>query len=127
VRTRRTAWEPINEAHVWDRSDPCASFGEPCNNCAFRPGSPEQVDIPKWKEMIAALRAGVAFHCHKGVRVGVVHGSWGLAFHDLALGNQRQFDGRKTLVFLAVGQDCARYGEWTTAQVGGGIIHAIGE
>lgn len=63
----RIAWEPANEAHVWDRTDPCASFSEPCDNCAFRPGSPEQADTAKWKEMIASLRAGAAFHCHKGV------------------------------------------------------------
>ena len=63
----RTAWEPIDGALIWDPSDPCASFSEPCDNCAFRPGSPEQNDSAKWKELIAQLRAGGAFHCHKGV------------------------------------------------------------
>jgi len=72
----RTAWEPVDDSLVWDRSDPCASLSQPCDNCAFRPGSPEQADVPKWKEMIAALRAGAAFHCHKGVPIapGSEHG-----------------------------------------------------
>jgi hypothetical protein len=72
----RTAWEPVDESLIWDRSDPCASLSEPCDNCAFRPGSPEQADIPKWKEMIASLRAGASFHCHKGVPIepGSEHG-----------------------------------------------------
>jgi len=43
----RTAWEPIDAALIWDRTDPCASFSEPCDNCAFRPGSPEQTDSAK--------------------------------------------------------------------------------
>jgi hypothetical protein len=63
----RTAWEPVDESLIWDPSDPHCSFSEPCDNCAFRPGSPEQADTAKWKEMIASLRAGASFHCHKGV------------------------------------------------------------
>jgi len=63
----RTAWEPIDRALVWDPSDPAASLSEPRDNCAFRPGSPEQSDTSKWKDLIAQLRAGGAFHCHKGV------------------------------------------------------------
>jgi hypothetical protein len=72
----RTAWEPVDESLVWDRSDARASFTEPCDNCAFRPGSPEQADTAKWKEMIASLRAGASFHCHKGVPLapGSEHG-----------------------------------------------------
>ena len=46
-----------------------ASFSAPCDNCAFRPESPEQADTAKWKELIAKLRAGGAFHCHKGVPI----------------------------------------------------------
>jgi hypothetical protein len=40
----RTAWEPVDRALVWDPSDPFGSFNEPCDDCAFRPGSPEQAD-----------------------------------------------------------------------------------
>jgi len=63
----RTAWEPVDESLVSDRSDARASFTQPCDNCAFRPGSPEKADTAKLKEMIASLRAGASFHCHKGV------------------------------------------------------------
>jgi hypothetical protein len=63
----RTAWEPVDGTLIWDPSDPSASFSKPCNNCAFRPESPEQADTAKWKEVIAKLRAGGTFHCHKGV------------------------------------------------------------
>lgn len=65
----RTAWEPIDETLIWDRTDPCASLREACDNCAFRPGSPEQADTAEWKKMIASLRAGASFHCHKGVPI----------------------------------------------------------
>lgn len=72
----RTAWEPIDESLIWDRSDRFASLSAPCDNCAFRPGSPEQADTAKWKDMIASLRAGASFHCHKGVPIapGSEHG-----------------------------------------------------
>lgn len=72
----KIAWEPVDESLIWDRSDPHCSFSEPCDNCAFRPGSPEQADTAKWKEMIASLRAGASFYCHKGVRLapGSEHG-----------------------------------------------------
>jgi hypothetical protein len=65
----RTAWEPIDGTLIWDPSDPSASLSAPCDNCAFRPGSPEQADTAKWKELIAKLRAGGTFHCHKGVPI----------------------------------------------------------
>jgi hypothetical protein len=72
----RAAWEPVDESLIWDRSDPHCSFSEPCSNCAFRPGSPEQADTAEWKKMIASLRAGASFHCHKGVPLapGSEHG-----------------------------------------------------
>lgn len=60
-------WEPINEADIWDREDPVCSGREPCDNCAFRPGSHEQKDVVKWKMTIASLKAGGTFYCHKGV------------------------------------------------------------
>lgn len=39
---------------------------EPCDNCAFRPGSPEQTDREGWAALIDTLRAGGEFRCHKG-------------------------------------------------------------
>lgn len=64
-----TMWEPFEEAQIWDKDDPRCSFKEPCNNCAFRPGSPEQNDTEKWKALIKSLRGGGMFYCHKGVPI----------------------------------------------------------
>lgn len=59
-----TVWEayPIN----W-----CEDVvgAEPCDNCAFRPGSPEQSDPAAWKELVAKLRSGNEFKCHKGAPI----------------------------------------------------------
>jgi hypothetical protein len=63
------AWEPIDEATIWDRDDPQCSGREPCDNCAFRPGSHEQGNTEKWKLMVASLREGAQFYCHKGVPI----------------------------------------------------------
>ena len=60
-------WEPLDEALIWDRTDPHCCQSEPCDNCAFRPGSNEQADREKWRELIGKLKAGASFHCHKGV------------------------------------------------------------
>lgn len=62
-------WEPVDVKLIWDRSDPVCSSSEPCNNCAFRPGSNEQQDREKWRSMIASLKAGASFYCHKGVPI----------------------------------------------------------
>lgn len=63
------AWEPVPEDLIWDRSDPASSLRDPCDNCAFRPGSHEQSDKDEWKTMIANLREGAQFYCHKGVPI----------------------------------------------------------
>lgn len=72
----RTFWEPFDPEQIWDPGNPVCSFREPCNNCAFRPGSNEQQDRDKWITMIASLRQGAAFYCHKGVPIepGAEHG-----------------------------------------------------
>jgi hypothetical protein len=64
-------WEPLDPAKLLDADDPqCSSFTEPCNNCAFRPGSPEQSDPEKWKSLIENLRhEDGRFYCHKGVPI----------------------------------------------------------
>lgn len=72
-----TAWEPMppGGAHVDSDGTPFP-FPEPCDNCAFRPGSHEQQDTAAWKETMASLKAGAQFYCHKGVPVtpGSGHG-----------------------------------------------------
>lgn len=69
-------WEPFSADQIWDPDDPVCSFRQPCNNCAFRPGSPEQQDAEKWRALIGSLRDGASFHCHKGVPIeaGAEHG-----------------------------------------------------
>lgn len=42
---------------------------DPCDNCAFRPGSPEQSDPAEWRKLVALLRAGQEFRCHKGAPI----------------------------------------------------------
>lgn len=64
-----TIWEPFDPADTIDASDRLASFREPCDNCAFRPGSPEQRNVEEWKTTIASLKAGGGFYCHKGVPI----------------------------------------------------------
>lgn len=67
----KTMWEPFDPAELLDpRREPLGAFRHPCNNCAFRKGSPEQRD----PEAFAKLRAnlgwrGASFYCHKGVPV----------------------------------------------------------
>lgn len=65
----KAIWEPFDPAQIWDPSDPHCSFKEPCNNCAFRPGSPEQADTEKWKHLLDQLKCGGSFYCHKGVPI----------------------------------------------------------
>ena len=62
-------WEPFLAEHIWDTSDPHCSFKEPCNNCAFRPGSPEQKNPEEWKLLLDKLKCGGQFFCHKGVPI----------------------------------------------------------
>ena len=53
------------------------AFKEPCNNCAFRKGSPEQDDPYGWERMLYSLaNSSQGFHCHKGVPIeeGAEHG-----------------------------------------------------
>ena len=36
----KALWEYFTEDMIWDKDDPLCSFSKPCNNCAFRKGSP---------------------------------------------------------------------------------------
>jgi hypothetical protein len=65
----KTLWEPFRPDEIWDKDDAYCSLKEPCNNCAFRPGSSEQADREKWINMLQSLRLGGAFYCHKGVPI----------------------------------------------------------
>lgn len=72
-----TAWEPFEVSDLpHGEEEPLAAFRHPCNNCAFRKGSPEQADKDGWESKMIELSFGASFYCHKGVPVtpGSDHG-----------------------------------------------------
>jgi len=66
-RNCKTVWEPFEAEQLAKTGDRFPAFTEPCNNCAFRPGSPEQQDGEKWRDLMGTLKRGGSFYCHKGV------------------------------------------------------------
>lgn len=79
-----TAWEPFDQDDLLDPGQKLSCFKDPCDNCAFRPGSPEQDDKERWKELMDGIKAGAAFYCHKGVPLDIKHehGTHGFAYPD---------------------------------------------
>lgn len=77
----KAVWEPFHEVYV--RDPVCA---EPCDNCAFRPGSPEQADPERWRLLIASLKPEQSyteagrFYCHKGVPIDMTKGPGNFLF-----------------------------------------------
>lgn len=67
----KSVWEPFDDADIWDDDDHLCSFSEPCNNCAFRKGSPEQADPVEWAGIMENVENHGGFYCHKGVPIGV--------------------------------------------------------
>lgn len=77
-------WEPFPAIYV--RDPVCA---DPCDNCAFRPGSPEQADPVKWKALIATLKPNGddwwstgRFYCHKAVPIDMTKGPGNFLFPE---------------------------------------------
>ncbi|RJF94823.1 hypothetical protein D3874_03140 [Oleomonas cavernae] len=61
----RSLWEPLPEGYrAFEAQWP---FEKPCDNCAFRKGSPEQSDPETWAQVMANVKAFAGFYCHKGV------------------------------------------------------------
>ena len=82
-RTLVTTADPMGLSHVATRWGVCAECrcaweaypddwtgdvvaATPCDNCAFAPGSPELADRAGWQSMLAKLKLGAEFRCHKG-------------------------------------------------------------
>ena len=66
----QTLWEPFDPATLLDDDDQYSSFKDMCDNCAFRPGSPEREDKETWKDQLEHLALnGIPFMCHKGVPI----------------------------------------------------------
>lgn len=60
----KTIWEAFPPDWSHD-----AVTAAPCDNCAFAKGSPESSDRQGWLELLAKLRAGGSFKCHKGAPI----------------------------------------------------------
>ena len=74
-RSCRTEWEPFDPASLATEGDTHGVFMAPCDNCAFRAGSPEREDTDKWSLLMQQIHfGGAVFHCHKGVPVSVEDG-----------------------------------------------------
>lgn len=77
----RAVWEAFPTSYV--RDPVCA---DPCDNCAFRPGSPEQADPERWKALIETLKPDGdgwftgRFYCHKGVPIDMTKGPGNFLF-----------------------------------------------
>ena len=55
------------------RADPCTHM---CDNCAFRPNSPERADPYRWWQIEeAAIEGGQPFYCHKGMNAHLQGGT----------------------------------------------------
>ena len=57
----KALWEAYPDD--WDHDAVAAS---PCDNCAFAKGSPESTDREGWLDLVANLKMGGQFFCHKG-------------------------------------------------------------
>jgi hypothetical protein len=71
-------WESIPASEHFKRDGELIAFKQPCDNCAFRSGSPESQDKEAWRNLLEQLRAGGSFFCHKGVPIktlGKGHGA----------------------------------------------------
>lgn len=66
----RTSWEPFDPTELVDaKHELLGAFKHPCNNCAFRKGSPERADAAEWASKMLSMDRGASFYCHKGVPV----------------------------------------------------------
>lgn len=101
-RSRRTVVQdgpPLALSHVptlygvcadckafWEAYPPSWSHdvcdGSPCDNCAFSAGSPESQDKPEWKSLLAKLKLGQEFKCHKGAPILVDQESGSVEFDE---------------------------------------------
>lgn len=64
----QTLWEPFDPAALCDPDDPHSAFKQMCDNCAFRPDSPERQDPEGWTALIESMGyRGIPFMCHKGL------------------------------------------------------------
>jgi len=80
----------------------------PCDNCAWRPGSPERSDPERWAYLMAEFKRGASFYCHK--RVPAILDDHGYSF-QFAI---EQKDGRQVCTNAPI---CAGWVAWKLGQI----------
>lgn len=95
---------------------------EPCDNCAFRKGSPESEDREGWRALLADLRKGREFRCHKGAPMLIDQAATTVEFDSAWIRTK----GRSCAGFLRAMQQWAdwldnRYGVSTKAEGGDSV------
>ena len=71
-----TIWEQVKREDLSVPNSPLSTFKKPCDNCAFRRGSPERKDPEKWEFLMQEFAYREAmFFCHKGVPLDISKGS----------------------------------------------------
>lgn len=73
----RAIWEAFPEDWRHD-----AVEAAPCDNCAFAKGSPEAADKEGWLALLAELRGGREFRCHKGAPILIDDAAGTIAFDE---------------------------------------------
>jgi len=63
----KRCWERLRPEDPYTVDGEMMAFTTPCDNCAFRGGSPERADTESWQYLQNTLARGGAFYCHKGV------------------------------------------------------------
>lgn len=86
--------------------EPCS--GTPCDNCAWRPGSPERSDPEKWAHLMSEFKRGAIFYCHKRVPAQLDENGYSFQF------NIELHDGRQTCTNAPV---CAGWLNWKLGQI----------
>ena len=63
-----TVWEQVKRENLAVPTNPLSMFKACCDNCAFRPSSPERSDPEKWEYLMREFSyRDATFYCHKGV------------------------------------------------------------
>lgn len=103
----KTLWEAFPPD--W-KHDPVEA--SPCDNCAFAKGSPESEDREAWRSMLAKLRMGQEFRCHKGAPI-IIDNEGNFIEFDAAWVNRK---GRMCAGFLRAMQ---QWPDWLERHVEG--------
>lgn len=79
-----------------------------CDNCAWRPGSPERSDPDRWAFLMSEFERGAPFHCHKRVPAVLDQHGYVFAFEIV------EQDGRQVVRNAPV---CSGWLAWKLTQI----------